>query len=355
MTRFFRKSGFTLIELLVVIAIIAVLIGLLLPAVQKVREAANRMSCTNNLKQIGLAAQNYASTYTELPPGFLGKFPPTPNMAAPVANDVNKNQAIGTLPYLLPYLEHENVYRNLTVEWSIKMGDRSTPPLSWQNADIGIGGKNLNRTMCQAKISTFLCPSDNASEVAEVLFPYLTYTTNGTNIGAVAFGFGTTPPVWAQNAGRTNYVGVSGLVEYAGVTFTGVTGDRQPDRFVGVFYNRSHVTIGEITNADGTSNTMMFGETLGGFTEGDRQVSRAWIAGNALPVGFKMWDPKGPTDTNRNAEIYRFSSRHPGVINFCFCDGSVRQIRKNQDDTFENPVYRALAGYRDGLVLPADQ
>src|SRR5437867_4613006 len=101
-----RSRGFTLIELLVVIAIIAILIGLLVPAVQKVREAAARMQCANNLKQLGLACHNYQSSNNHLPPGLNGPYPPNSGFTFSAPN-------IGVLVYLLPYIEQENLYRQI--------------------------------------------------------------------------------------------------------------------------------------------------------------------------------------------------------------------------------------------------
>src|SRR5438874_5358786 len=98
-----RRRGFTLIELLVVIAIIAILIGLLLPAVQKVREAAARMSCSNNLHQLGLAAHNYASANGKLPPGNLGEYPD------PGATATYGKQYLGVMAYMLPYVEQKAI------------------------------------------------------------------------------------------------------------------------------------------------------------------------------------------------------------------------------------------------------
>src|SRR5215472_11978580 len=135
MTRRLPRSAFTLIELLVVIAIIAILIGLLLPAVQKVREAAARTQCTNNLKQIGLALHSYHDASNYFPPGYVdGNTDPnsTPD------NDVGPGWGWAT--FLLPYLEQQNLYNQINL-----------------NAGIGIGS---NAAPSQMSLKVYQCPAD---------------------------------------------------------------------------------------------------------------------------------------------------------------------------------------------------
>src|SRR2546427_11872755 len=130
------RGGFTLIELLVVIAIIAVLIGLLLPAVQKVREAANRMSCQNNLKQIALAAANYESAYGMYPPGVVVS-PNSPN-AGYVSAPPYSGPYTGILVFLLPYIEQNAIYSQIPREFFDPQGTAQasaygTPPFDYQS------------------------------------------------------------------------------------------------------------------------------------------------------------------------------------------------------------------------------
>src|SRR5262249_12649488 len=143
MTR--TRRGFTLIELLVVIAIIAILIGLLLPAVQKVREAAARMSCTNNLKQLALAAQNYEAANQKFP---VGSALITTTNAAYTNPRFANNSGVGCLAYLLPYMEQNNVYTQLAVVWD--PNDLSAT-LWYLNA--------ANTAPARTRIKTLECPS----------------------------------------------------------------------------------------------------------------------------------------------------------------------------------------------------
>jgi prepilin-type N-terminal cleavage/methylation domain-containing protein len=163
-----RGRGFTLIELLVVIAIIAILIGLLLPAVQKVREAANRMSCQNNLKQMSLATINCADTnFEKLPPG-IGLYPTSTytngghSQNNPVANNGNG----GVLFHILPYLEQQNTYRD-----SVINDGRSGGLPTYSEWGPAVDGPGI-------RLKTYICPTD-PTNVSPQAFSRSSYGTNG--------------------------------------------------------------------------------------------------------------------------------------------------------------------------------
>jgi prepilin-type N-terminal cleavage/methylation domain-containing protein/prepilin-type processing-associated H-X9-DG protein len=217
-----RRSAFTLIELLVVIAIIAVLIGLLLPAVQKVREAANRIKCTNNLKQIGLALHNYHDAYGRFPPG---KGP-----------DYRKSRP-GTPVYprwsphsqLLPFIEQDNLYNSIDFTWPPETPGMGNPVINfmpaWQNPG------RVNAVASRTTVAGFLCPSDPAQPSGD----------------------------WP---GQNNYLanlGTTFLCDLSEQLQSTLVPGAQP---TGVFYYQSKVRIADLT--DGTSNTVLFSEKLRG-------------------------------------------------------------------------------------------
>jgi prepilin-type N-terminal cleavage/methylation domain-containing protein len=323
MVRSVRRSGFTLIELLVVIAIISVLIGLLLPAVQKVREAAARTQCGSNLKQIGLASHHYADVHNRLPPGQLGPYPDI-GMGVPPFNA----QFIGSLVYLLPYIEQDNTYRALLEALPAGYLNPSAAYPPWWNYSSAY-------TIAQTRIKLYLCPSDDPYSNTSMT-DILTHTFRQANtfelfIGGFGVSSGGGP------LGRTSYVGVAG--------YGGQINNPMVDRYAGLLCNRSGVSLQQLTAADGSSNTLMFGEWLDDFDTGTRLFSPAWIGAGSLPAAYG-------TASNANTGYFQFNSKHPGMIQFCMGDGSVRGIRKGiAPGTDAYNVFIAAAGWHDGAVV----
>ncbi len=316
-----RRRGFTLVELLVVIAIIGILVGLLLPAVQQAREAARRMQCTNNLKQIALAAHNFESAYKKLPPGYLGSDGSQASSVAFGATCPNGAQWIGCLPLLFPYMEQSAIYqlypnvRQLDPKgvWATA-GD--TRYVQWWLDDDG-DPKDMDSLWDagQTRLSMLLCPSDDAySNTTANTSRLHTYGTGNTGtLGMNGFTAASTPTL-----GRTNYLGVAG-----GMGWTGSTGWNV---YVGAFANRSTTKFAQIS--DGLSNTLLFGEVTGLWANNQKPQGRQWSFtwnNGPMPTAWRL----GGTDPHG---WYKFNSLHSGkVVNFAVADGSVQTIANTMD------------------------
>jgi prepilin-type N-terminal cleavage/methylation domain-containing protein/prepilin-type processing-associated H-X9-DG protein len=330
MARFTRRKGFTLIELLVVIAIIAVLIGLLLPAVQKVREAANRTTCANNLKQIALAAHMYESTNGALPPGYDA-------------------QMVGTLVFLLPYLEQDAVYRMFSFRpATYQLWSRD--PANYPTAPEGTG----------VQIKTFICPSapspascqsvavfETPPGTAGVDYALVNPPLNGSTVYIAV------PPA-NMDLARSNYLACGGW----GTQTVGPFYLHTP--FRGMFTFKSRNKLGNIP--DGTSTTLMFFESAGGYgsgLDGHPELDGWWGNSWAMGVAYTAFGAC-PDHANQNCDFDANGrglapglpgSQHPGGrINVAYGDGSIRSIPPDLDFN----VYLAIGGIADGVVVNVD-
>jgi prepilin-type N-terminal cleavage/methylation domain-containing protein/prepilin-type processing-associated H-X9-DG protein len=366
------RRAFTLVELLVVIAIIAVLIGLLLPAVQKVREAANRSRCQNHLKQLAVAAHAYESEYGSLPPGYLG---PKINICNGFSDPYNTSY-LGVLALMLPYLEQEALYRQLILE------DDPAGRNRWFSV-------TANLRASQYAVRLFLCPSndENAVPTGGVNIMHHRYNRNtaamppardpqdfatGTGNGylgpytyAAADNSYPSPP--PARFGRTHYFGVNGTWGAGDHTNTAAPYPGMAlSAYAGAFYDRSKVRVGSDVS-DGASNTLMFGESVGGVKDGKLAFIFPWIGPSVIPTRFGL--PAAGKDSLPDPSyggFTQFSSRHGGPVQFAFCDGSVRALApggsNNVPEVSPPPAdwftLQQLAGTRDGetvgttLLLP---
>ncbi len=325
-----RAGGFTLVELLVVIAIIGILVALLLPAVQASRESARRTSCTNNLKQLGIAAQNFHSAQNGFPVGAESKpYPAKPTNAWSLYR-------WSSLAHLTPFLEESNVYNALDLKVPLYDG-------------VTLSVTSENQAGVALVVPLFLCPSDEGRIVAP--------------------GFG-----------PTNYAACAG---------TGINGG-SPQKTDGIFFVNSHTRLSQVT--DGSSHTALFSESVlgnpnGTATQNDPQVDYKFILSAPLTAtkcnNTQQWNqssgrgfswangefrcalynhlntPNAPAFDCLGVQIASLTpygwraarSRHPGGVNLLMADGAVRFV----PDSVDPDLWKALATCNGNEIMDTGQ
>ncbi|WP_406694222.1 DUF1559 domain-containing protein [Singulisphaera sp. Ch08] len=315
-----RRPGFTLIELLVVIAIIAVLISLLLPAVQAAREAARRAQCTNNMRQLGLAAHMYADTHAYIPPGLVA-FSPSAGYGGYAGQ--------GTGIFMLPYIEQGNLY------------DRYDHTKGFDHSD--------NQTVVNTSLAVYTCPSAPGS-----------YRKMACD-NAFASSFGGLPAQNGKNTGATtDYNGIRWVNDINGDSNVGMMGH---------LWNFGPPDSYTLTNpsqfrdcTDGLSNTVLYYEqagrptsyrkgwrSQGEITDLQARWSAPWSFSFGIDVHTSSADgstTNGPCVMNCTNESQPYSF-HPGGVNVTFADGSSRFLK----ETINGRVFWGLCGRADAMVI----
>jgi prepilin-type N-terminal cleavage/methylation domain-containing protein/prepilin-type processing-associated H-X9-DG protein len=405
--------AFTLIELLVVLAIIALLIGLLVPAVQMIRAAAQRAQCQNNLKQIGLALHNFHAANGSFPPGMvysadMPAVPPPPSWGSPVVF----GPRTGTLTFLLPFLDQEALYNTiepdfLSVRYTRLPWVYSTPPID--SSAFNFFNNTGLPPWAMVRCKSLECPSavndapfhPASNGVSGLIASYGAFTSE---FGPTWGGLGTCTPVpngpataaiWTDyeppttpgfpgpdiaDAAPTNYVPSEGILGQCspgetlqsylvhvyntnppgvpiplGPTQPYTTGSNIPSTLLapynGPFGVNTHTRIADVL--DGTSNTIAFGETLGGQVFPDGSVDfRIALVGGVIYTTL--------VGNQERPALGAYSSNHSAVSNFLWCDGSVRPLKKWGALAYDNLptwwfAFQAAAGMQDGQTADFGQ
>ena len=341
-----RKSrGFTLVELLVVIAIIGILIGMLLPAVQAVREAARRIQCANNQRQIALAVLDFESAHQTFPAGRNGLEAPQTGLHQRLAPDARGGNGTSFLVTILPFIEQQNAFDNCHVQeltlWGSGTGDLGG---SWDADSTSVENQQA-LAVVTTRMAAYVCPSDDSEEFAM----FLPGGQSNSNTAAIS----------AVEAATGSYAGCAGSHLTGGSYSPSLDGTEVKYLNNGMLFYANTVDIGAV--ADGTTNTILVGETVEAEHPTQLNIWSLNTHGSSThrmtvtPINFAVGVDPGiagsffELNDGSNPRNGGFGSRHQGGANFGYVDGHVIFINENVD----SDIYLLLGSRNDGQVTQA--